>query len=251
MPWRKNRTPYRVYISEIMLQQTGIARVSAKYQHFLTRFPSFAALAEAPLQDVVSIWKGLGYNRRALALHKSARIIVDRFAGVMPRSIEELTSLPGVGQATASAVLVYSFDAPLAFIETNVRRVFLHFLFPGEKRVKDAQLLPFVEKALDRENPRDWYYALMDYGTMLARTTENPNRRSAHYTRQSKFEGSNRQLRGQILEAMLSLHDGTAGQIARAVATLTGAKDERFPGALHELLAEGFLKREGLRYTFK
>ena len=91
----------------------------------------------------------------------------------------------------------------------------------------------------------------MDYGTMLARTTENPNRRSAHYTRQSKFEGSNRQLRGQILEAMLSLHDGTAGQIARAVATLTGAKDERFPGALHELLAEGFLKREGLRYTFK
>ena len=102
-------------------------------------------------------------------------------------------TLPGVGHATACAVLVYSFNAALAFIETNVRRVFLHFLFPGVEGVKDAQLLPFVEKALDRDNPREWYYALMDYGTMLARTTENPNRRSAHYTRQSEFEGSHRQ----------------------------------------------------------
>lgn len=251
MPWRKNRTPYRVFVSEIMLQQTGISRVGAKYPEFLARFPTFAALADASLHDVLSLWKGLGYNRRALALHESSRIIVEKFRGRMPRTVEELMTLPGVGHATASAVLVYSFNTPLAFIETNVRRVFLHFLFPGETGIKDAQLLPLVEKAVDTDNPREWYYALMDYGTMLARITENPNRRSAHYTRQSAFNGSHRQLRGKILEVMLALREATEAQIVRAVEKGTGKRDQRLPVALRELVAEGFLKRVAGRYFFK
>ncbi len=179
MPWRFSPSPYRVLVSEIMLQQTGISRVMAKYGAFLRAFPSLRRLAQASVADVLAAWKGLGYNRRALALLKTARIICENHRGRVPRSLDELVALPGIGQATASAVLVYAFNMPVAFIETNVRRVFLHFFFPGETQVSDARILPLVESTMDRENPREWFYALMDYGTMLAAAGENANTRSA------------------------------------------------------------------------
>jgi A/G-specific adenine glycosylase len=247
MPWRETRVPYRILVSEFMLQQTGIERVRTKYAGFLRAFPGFRALAAASVEEVLAAWKGLGYNRRALALREAARCIVETHHDRMPRTVETLMELPGIGHATASAVLVYSFNAPIPFIETNIRRVFIHFFFPRGRRVTDSMLMPLVEKTLDRDNPREWHYALMDYGAMLGKTSMNANMRSARYRRQAAFEGSLRQLRGKILAAMLERGPATEAQIVRAI----GSTDERLGRALSQLVDEGFLLRRGRRYSFR
>jgi A/G-specific adenine glycosylase len=236
-----------VLVSELMLQQTQVSRVVAKYAPFLRAFPSLRALANASVGDVCLAWNGLGYNRRALALRETARVVVSRFRGRLPRTVTELTKLPGIGQATASAILVYAFGIPLPFIETNIRRVFLHHFFPGELRVPDSRIMPLVEKTLDRANPSDWYYALMDYGSLLGRSTANPNRRSAHYKRQSAFGGSVRQLRGRVLAVMLELGEASRAGITRAL----GTQDPRLEGVLERLQIEGFLSRPGRRYQLR
>lgn len=247
MPWRSRRSPYRVLVSEVMLQQTGVPRVIPKYLEFIRTFPSLRSLAGASVGEVLAVWKGLGYNRRALALRSAAGIIVREHSGRMPRTVEELSGLPGLGRATASAFLVFSFNVPLVFIETNIRRVFIHFFFPGSKSVTDSRILPLVEKTLDRAEPREWYYALMDYGAMLGRSGENANRKSQGYTRQARFEGSLRQLRGRVLEALLKLGSAEAAQIEDALP----APDARLQRAIEQLEEEGFLRREGRRYFFR
>jgi A/G-specific adenine glycosylase len=247
MPWRKTRSAYRILVSEVMLQQTGVDRVTSKYKNFLRAFPGFRSLAGASVKETLAAWKGLGYNRRALALRETARIISKELHGRIPRTVEGLMELPGIGRATASAVLVYRFNVPLPFIETNIRRVFLHFYFPTGRRIKDARIMPLVEKTLDKDNPREWYYALMDYGAMLGKTQENPNRRSAHYKKQAAFAGSLRQLRGRILAALLERGAATALQIGRAIEASDRLRDE----AISQLVAEGFLARKGRRYYFR
>jgi A/G-specific adenine glycosylase len=247
MPWRRTRTPYRVLVSEIMLQQTSVARVAMKYGDFLKAFPSFRALAAADTAHVIAAWKGLGYNRRALALRETARLVSSRSGGRLPRTVAELTALPGIGPATAGAVLAYCFNLPIPFIETNIRRVFIHHFFARRRKVPDARIMPLVEESLDKKNPREWYYALMDYGTMLGRGNVNANRQSTGYKRQSAFSGSMRQLRGRVLEAMLRLESAAPGQISR----LLGEKDERLGEALRQLVAEGFLRRDRRRYYFR
>ena len=247
MPWRNTRVPYRILVSEVMLQQTGIERVKSKYASFVRAFPGFRALAAARVEEVLAAWKGLGYNRRALALREAAQLVTEIHHGRMPRTVKTLMELPGVGHATASAVLVYSFNAPLAFIETNIRRVFIHCFFPRGRQVTDAKLMPLVERTLDRDNPREWYYALMDYGAMLGKTTMNANTRSARYRKQAAFEGSLRQLRGRILAAILERGPATEVQIARAI----GSADKRLGRALARLVEEGFLLHKGRRYCFR
>ena len=247
MPWRNTRVPYRILASEVMLQQTSVERVVKKYADFIRAFPGFRALAEASVAEVLAVWKGLGYNRRALGLREAARIITETHHGRMPRTVETLIELPGIGRATASAVLVYSFDAALPFIETNVRRVFIHFFFPRSRSVPDARLMPLVESTLDRDNPREWYYALMDYGAMLGKAGANANTRSARYRKQAAFEGSMRQLRGKILAVILERGPVTQAQIARE----TGGADQRLGRALTQLVEEGFLRRQDRHYSFR
>ena len=256
MPWREKHSPYRVFVSEIMLQQTSVSMVTPRYTAFLKAFPSFKALAEARVQDVIGAWKGLGYNRRALALLQSARIVTSLHRGRLPRTVEELVRLPGVGHATAAAVIVYAFNIPTAYIETNVRRVYLHFFFPGEDKVPDSRILPLVEKTMDRVHPREWFYALMDYGTFLAakgegrraagRGAADPLRRSSRYRRQAAFEGSHRQLRGRILGLMLEKKRARLREMQAAL-----GNDPRLQKALGELVAEGFLGMRGDLYSFK
>jgi A/G-specific adenine glycosylase len=247
MPWRETRNPYRILVSEVMLQQTSVARVMDKYRSFIRAFPSLRSLANARTDDLVAAWKGLGYNRRALSLRAAAQSLVTKHRGKVPRSLEELVALPGIGHATACAVLAYAYDVAFPFAETNIRRVFLHFYFPHRDRVTDGKILPLVEKTLDRENPREWYYALMDYGAMLGRSKENANRRSVRYRLQAPFEGSFRQLRGAVLAAMLTLKKANATRIAQAI----GTADERLDKALEQLVAEGFLSRRGTLYYFR
>lgn len=201
--WRGEISPYRVVVSEVMLQQTQTDRVAQKFDDFITQFPDFQTLAAAPFDHVLRLWKGLGYNRRAQALQKIARLVVDQHAGVLPDEPIILQTFPGLGPATAASVVAFAYNKPTVFIETNIRTVFIYTFFRTQTQVKDVDILPLVEQTLDCEEPRQWYYALMDYGVMLKKTVGNLSRLSAHYAKQSKFEGSDRQIRGLILQVLL------------------------------------------------
>ncbi len=202
-PWRKTRDPYKILVSEIMLQQTQTDRVVPKYTSFIAAFPTVQALAQSPITLVLKLWSGLGYNRRALYLHKAAQMI-DAANGEFPTSENDLIKLPGVGKYTAGAIMAFAYNKRAIFIETNIRRTFIHFFFHDGEKIPDNQLIPLIEQTLPQGNYREWYYALMDYGAFLAKTVPNPNRRSKHYIKQSKFEGSRRQLRGKILRLYLA-----------------------------------------------
>jgi A/G-specific adenine glycosylase len=247
MPWRETRDPYRIFVSEIMLQQTQVPRVMQKYPEFLARFGDFHALAQAELREVLLAWQGLGYNRRAKFLHEAARRIVSHHGGELPREPEVLVTLPGVGPNTAGSLAAFAYNLPVVFIETNIRRVFIHFFFAEAGGIRDRDILPVVEATLDREDPRTWYYALMDYGAMLAKWFPNPNRRSAHYTRQSAFENSDRQIRGRLLRA---LGEREALSVAELPAVL-GFSEERVASVVSALEKEGFIARRDGRVRIR
>ncbi len=228
-----------------MLQQTQISRVVDHYEAFLGAFPDPASLARATLARALGLWQGLGYNRRCLALHRAAAAIVERHAGRVPRSVGELESLPGVGPYTARAVAAFAFGQPVAFIETNIRRTFIHWFFPGRSTVRDREILPLVERTMDRRHPGEWFNALMDYGSWLAGQVANPNRRSAHHVRQARFEGSRRQLRGRVLALLV---DGRARRIVTLARELETTAARLAP-VVRELAAEGFL--EGSRGIYR
>ena len=184
MPWRRARDlrdPYRILVSEIMLQQTQVSRVVGFYENFIKKFPDVRTLAGAKTAEVLKAWQGLGYNRRALALQRLAKEVVEKYQGKLPHEKEKLVALPGIGEYTAGAVRAFAFNQPEIFIETNIRRVFIHFFFPRRQKVTDTEIVRYSERTLDRKNPREWYFALMDYGAMLGNSTQNPNHRSAHY----------------------------------------------------------------------
>jgi A/G-specific adenine glycosylase len=243
LPWRKTTDPYHIVVSEMMLQQTQVERVKDKYQEFLEAFPGFGALSKASLKDVLSVWQGLGYNKRALALKQCADEVISGFKGELPKNPDALCKLPGIGKATAGEILAFAFNIPTVFIETNIRRVYIHEFFGGEENVKDTKILPLVEATLDKENPREWYWALMDYGSMLKKKVENPNRRSAHYTRQSVFEGSDRKIRGIILRTILAKVSASEQDLLHE----TGVDRKRLTGILEKMAGEGLVKeRDGL-----
>ncbi|TLM70546.1 MAG: A/G-specific adenine glycosylase, partial [Actinobacteria bacterium] len=185
LPWRRTADPYAVLVSEVMLQQTQVARVLPKYEGWLAEFPTADALAAAPLEAVLRAWSGLGYHRRAVALKRAAETVTREHAGVVPRDEAALRALPGVGPATAAGVLAFAFDEPALYLETNVRAALIHDFFPGRDDVRDAELIPVLAAVLDRDRPRDWYHALLDYGYAIKREVPNPSRRSAHHSRQS------------------------------------------------------------------
>jgi A/G-specific adenine glycosylase len=203
LPWRKTEDPYEILVSEIMLQQTQVPRVIEKYGQFLRAFPDIHSLARAPLREILTVWQGLGYNRRALALKNAAEQVLSQFSGRIPSNVDSLTSLPGIGNATACAICAFAFNQATVFVETNIRTVFIHHFFGNRNGVKDAHILPLVAQTLDHKNPRVWYYALMDYGAAVKKRYGNHNTKSAHYQRQGRFEGSNRQIRGAILQALV------------------------------------------------
>ena len=241
MAWRETTDPYRILVSEIMLQQTQVGRVTLKYPEFIADFPDFATLAGAPLADVLRVWQGMGYNRRAIALQKCAIRVMNEFDGRLPDDAGILSTFPGIGHATASSIAAFAFNHPVVFIETNIRRVFIHFFFGDREEVKDTGILPLVEETLDREDPRVWYWALMDLGTELKKQVANPNRRSAHYSRQPAFEGSDRKIRGAILRLLIA----SPGMTGPELAGMLAEDQDRVCRILAALEAEGFLLREG------
>jgi A/G-specific adenine glycosylase len=237
MPWRQDTRPYYVLVSELMLQQTQVDRVMPKFNAFIARFPDEAALAMASLAEVLTLWNGLGYNRRAKFLHDAAKMIISDRGGIFPESYDELIRLPGVGPNTAGAILNYAFNQATVFIETNVRTVYFYHYFPEGDKVSDAQLRPLIERTLDQENPREFYWALMDYGSWLKRQGTGKISQSRHYKKQSALAGSVREIRGQIIRE-LAAGDMTHDQLQRAVTV-----DERFERALAGVVRDGLVSQ--------
>jgi A/G-specific adenine glycosylase len=247
LPWRKRVTPYRVLISEIMLQQTQVDRVIEKYKEFLAVFPDLPALAKAPLPKLLKIWSGMGYNRRALSLRKLAQVVVAEHKGRLPSDPDILLTLPGIGKYTAGAVSAFAFNKPVVFMDTNIRRVYIHEFLHDRRNIHDDELVPLVRQTLDTKNPRKWYNALMDYGTMLKQEHGNPNKKSAHYTRQSPFENSNRQVRGRIVKVLVKGSPLTTSSIVKE----TGMDAERVRKNLDQLAREGFIVKKKDRYLIE
>jgi A/G-specific adenine glycosylase len=201
--WRDTRDPYAILVSEVMLQQTQVARVERFFPKWLRRFPTVDALAAAPLSTVLESWQGMGYNRRARMLKSACEVCAEHNGGQLPLDKKELLALPGIGPSTAAGVRIFAHGIPDMYLETNVRAVFLHELFFEQEGVPDRALIPLIEATCDKDDPRRWYYDLMDYGSYLKKTVPNPSRASKHHAQQSAFEGSRRQKRSLILRACL------------------------------------------------
>ncbi len=246
LPWRQTHDPYKILVSEVMLQQTQVARVIPKYAEFLSLFPTVQALAEAPLGAVLTVWQGLGYNRRAKLLHLCAQAIIREYKGEWPYDIATLKSLPGIGPYTAGAVAAFAFSMPSTIIETNIRTVYLQHFFPDETAVPDSLLLPVITSTLDQANPRDWYYAVMDYGSHLKQTIGNKNTQSKHYTKQSKFVGSDRQIRGAIIRTLSQAK--TSFTLPVLTKQLGAIEPERLTHQLQKLVTENMVQKVGSRY---
>lgn len=232
MPWRVNTEPYFVLVSELMLQQTQVDRVIPKFHQFMMAFPTVQALSASTLAEVLTVWSGLGYNRRAKFLYEAAQKIVSEFDGVIPSTFDELVSLPGIGPNTAGAILAYSFNQPIVFIETNIRTVYFYHLFEEDKLISDKELKEKVAQTLDTEHPREWYWALMDYGAFLKKQGDGQINRSKHYKKQAPLKGSLREVRGLILKALAQ------GDLTKEELVILIPQDERFERALTDLTAE-------------
>lgn len=243
--WRNVDDPYAVLVSEVMLQQTQTSRVAPKFELWMTEFPDFQSLAEAPLRDVLSAWQGLGYNRRALFLHKTAQAVMTDFGGQLPNDPQKLVALPGIGKNTAGSVCAFAFNEPTVFIETNIRAVYIHSFFKDKEKVKDSEIEPLVAQTVDKKNPREWYYALMDYGVELKQRCINPSRKSAHHAKQSKFEGSRRQVRGKLLKLIAEKGSASLCDMYEKVCCDT----EKMNQVVAELMFEGFIRRNGDCYV--
>ena len=237
MPWRRDTRGYYVLVSEIMLQQTQVDRVVPKFEAFIARFPDFDALATASLADVLQLWNGLGYNRRAKYLHEAAKAVVVHHDGVLPSAYEDLVALPGVGKNTAGALLAYVYNQPVLYVETNVRTVYLHHLFAGRRDVTDAMILEKLEETIDKENPREFYWALMDYGSHLKRSGVKNNSASKHYRKQSPLVGSVREIRGKIIR-----HLTTGKTTPKKLREAVDSNDGRFESAYEQLIQEGLIE---------
>ena len=238
MPWREDTRPYFVLVSELMLQQTQVERVVPKFEAFIKQFPNEKALAAASLAEVLHLWSGLGYNRRAKFLHEAAKMIVNDMNNLFPSTKETLLKLPGVGANTAGAILAYAFNKPAIFIETNVRTVYFYHFFPGGDKVDDNEIMCLLEQTL-QESPRDFYYALMDYSTWLKRQKLGNVAQSRHYKKQSVLKGSLREMRGRIIRELVH-GEMTAAQLQQQLIS-----DERFESALTGLLRDGLLQQKG------
>lgn len=243
-PWRTDTRPWGVLVSEFMLQQTQTERVIPYWERWMQIWPTPESLDKVSLEDALKEWLGLGYNRRGRYVKDCARIITRRYGGKVPETPAELVTLPGIGSYTAGAIACFAYNYPGVFIETNIRASVLHFFFHERTGVKDREILPILEDALDRENPRRWYWALMDYGVALKKLTANPGRRSAHYTLQSPFEGSFRQIRGGLVRTLVSQGPASAGELLER----TGFEPEDLYRALKILEKEAMVAESGGLY---
>jgi A/G-specific adenine glycosylase len=248
LPWRKTTDPYKILVSEIMLQQTQVERVIPKYKAFIKKFPNVQSLANASLGDVLTLWVGLGYNRRAKYLYEAARSIYVQHGGVFPKTVAELQSLPGVGAYTAGAVAAFAYSTPVAMLETNIRTVLLHHYYDsaGPRTISDTELLLLTKRVLPKQHIRTWYYALMDYGVYIKKTYGSNNHQSKHYTKQSIFNGSDRQVRGSIIRVLSNTRIPLSLVLLKKQCDYSAVS--QLNAQLTALHTEGLIEKQGTKY---
>jgi len=237
LPWRKTRDPYKILVSEVMLQQTQVERVIPYYEDFIRTFPDVGTLAKAPLAKVLVAWQGLGYNRRAKMLHEAAKAVVKQHGGKFPKSATELEELPGVGPYTARAVAAFAYNTHDILIETNIRTAAMQHFFPRKKTVSDKEIERTLKAAAPIDKAREWNWALMDYGAALKRAGVKTNARVKGYAKQAKFDGSFRQARGAVLRSL-----AVGPMPSKKLTMLLGReREEQMKGALASLTKEGLI----------
>lgn len=241
-PWRSTRDPYKILVSEVMLQQTQTQRVAEKFPLFVERFPTVQALARAPLREVLRAWEGMGYYRRARNLHRAAMIVCERYEGQIPQDGERLLALPGIGSYTAAAVQAFAFNKATAMVETNIRSLFIYLFFRNRRTVSDQEILARVQETMPAKGARQWFYALMDAGVEVKKSNPRINKRSKHYARQTPFEGSDRQLAARVLRRAINSHRSLSIQLLERELSVPA---DRLARALKRLTNEGLLERAG------
>jgi A/G-specific adenine glycosylase len=261
-PWRETQDPYKILVSEIMLQQTQTDRVVAKYNSFLKKWPTAKKLASADLRDVLAEWSGLGYNRRGKNLWLLAKAVVADHKGKIPDTTEALQKLPGIGPYTARAIMAFAYNKSFPLIETNIRAVYIYSFFnnPGkdesqqksktqqqskaQEKIADDVLFPLIEKTLDEKNPREWYYALMDYGSYLKKQKLSTNVRHASYKKQTTFKGSIREARGAIMRNLIE-----SRMTLKKLQEKIKLPHDRIETALAAMEKEGIILKNGTYYS--
>jgi A/G-specific adenine glycosylase len=226
--WRKKINPYKILVSEVMLQQTQVSRVLPKFEEWMKRFPTLEALSNASLQEVLVLWQGLGYQRRVKAL-----LMIAKEVKRLPKPYEELLKLPGIGPYTASAICAFAYDTfAYPVLETNIRTVLIEYFHLGEDEIHDGVLYDDLDrlvtyKQVKELGARHFYYALMDYGAYLKSQKISHNKKSKHHVVQSAYKGSSRELRAKVLFSI------THGE--------TLPQDERLEKVLQELEKEKYV----------
>lgn len=247
MPWRRTRDPYRILVSEIMLQQTQVDRVRTKYAEFLKAFPTVQALAKASLGEVLSAWSGLGYNRRAKYLHDCAKEVVRACGGKFPKNESELRKLPGIGPSTAAALMSFAFRGESPMIDTNIRRILVRVFF-GATIPSDKDLYAFATTLIIRGGGREWNYAMLDVGaTLCTARNHSPKcpfmklhgevRDFVYKKPQTKFLDSRRSYRGKVLQLLAKERTISA----RALHKYIGKKIPEMDEILLDLKKEGLI----------
>jgi len=204
LPWRRTNDPYKILVSEVMLQQTQVLRVLPKYREFIERYPTVYDLAKASPGDVLRIWKGMGYNRRALYLYKTAQEVVRIYHGIFPKDEESLTKLPGLGIYTARAIMVSAYRQNVAMVDTNIRQIITHFFF-RDKPQKPAVIQAAADQLVPVGKSWEWHQALMDFGSSKLKKIHPPMRRIGRTAEKKKsipFKESNRFYRGRIIDIL-------------------------------------------------
>ncbi|MFW9908221.1 MAG: Fe-S cluster assembly protein HesB [Candidatus Thorarchaeota archaeon] len=236
LPWREDPSPYNVLVSEIMLQQTQVNRVVSKYLEFLQEFPTIEALASADTKHLLSVWSGLGYNRRAVWLREAAQSII-RMGG-FPRTVEQLRKLKGIGPYTSRSILIFAFNEDLATVDTNIRRVFIASGFADES-TSDSNLQDIADELLLRGNSRDWHNALMDYGSEVLTSTVTG---IAPTSTQPQFLGSTRQIRGMIIRELTNTESLTLHEMKIKLKD-NSIDNEQLREVLNQLIQDGLVKQ--------
>lgn len=239
-PWRETQDAYEIMVSELMLQQTQTQRVIPKYLTWLQLFPTVSALSEATLEQVLTAWNGLGYNRRAKFLWHAAQEVQRKNNGIVPNTADELRQLPGIGEYTANAILAFAFNQPTIVLETNIRTAILHHFFKDSvEKVSDKQIKDMLGQVIDKKNPRDWYYALMDYGSWLKSEGVDYFHKQKSYTKQKPFKGSERFVRGYLIRETLKLKTLNIKAVK-----IPGYEQKQIVKVASDLIKEGLLQEQ-------
>jgi A/G-specific adenine glycosylase len=242
LPWRQTTDPYKILLSECMLQQTQVSRVISYYEKWIARWPKINDLAAASLPEVLELWMGLGYNTRAVNLHRVAQTIVTHFDSDILKAMKQYEELPGIGKYTAQAVQIFATNANLITVDTNIRRIFIEeFSLPIT--IPDTILWKIASDCLPQGKSREWHNALMDYGALYL-TAKKTGIKSK--TQQSTFEGSDRQIRAKILRELLKKNSSTS-----ELEQILGVQMDRLMPILEKMRKEKLVIPQGSVYAIR